>query len=159
MFIYKYVIMENKTILLNGLQEMLSATFAGAEQHLVHATINEYNGFPKLAQRMRSEFEDEISDTKILMSRILDLGGTPNTKHQTLPIHLDVAKQLEQELTEQLIAIKRLEELIALSENDGATRMVFEDFLKDEDLHTRWLKQQISLMKNVGVANYLTTQI
>lgn len=151
--------MKNNTFLIKGLQEILSATFAGAEQHLAHATINEYNGFPKLAQRMRSEFEDEIADTKILMNRILDLGGTPITKHQTLPVHLDVEQQLEQELAEQLIAIKRLEELIALSENDGATRMVFEDFLKDEDLHTRWLKQQISMIKNVGVANYLITQI
>tara|TARA_R110002167_G_scaffold176104_3_gene375419 strand:+ start:1022 stop:1477 length:456 start_codon:yes stop_codon:yes gene_type:complete len=151
--------MENKKILLNGLQEMLSATFAGAEQHLVHATINEHNGFPKLAKRMRSEFEEEISDAKFLMNRILDLGGTPNTEHQSLPIYSDVTQQLEQELEEQLFALKRLEELITLAENDGVTRMAFEDFLKDEALHTRWLKQQMDLLNKVGTANYLTAQI
>jgi bacterioferritin len=151
--------MKNKTILIKGLHEILSATFAGAEQHLAHATINEYNGFPKLAQRMRSEFENEISDSKILMNRILNLGGIPNTEHKSLPIHLDVTKQLEQELAEQVIALNRLQELIILSENDCATRMVFEDFLKDETLHTNWLRQQVSLINNVGVANYLTTQM
>ncbi len=84
--------MENKTSLMKGLQEIFSETFAGAEQHLVHATINEYSGFSKLAQRMRSEFEDEIFDAKILMNRILDLGGIPIPEHQSLPIYLDVTQ-------------------------------------------------------------------
>ena len=78
-----------------------------------------------------------------------------------LRIGKTVKEQFENDLKLELEAIPRLNEAIHVSTEakDGGSRDLFEEILVDEEEHVDWLEAQLHMIKEVGIENYLATQI
>jgi bacterioferritin len=119
-------------------------------------------GFDHLAEKIRSQSIDEMKDAESVIERILYLEGVPNLQRlnpvrvgETVPEQFTVDLALERE------AIDRYNTGIALavSKGDNGTRELFEEELTGEEEHADWLESQLNLIEQVGVENYLATQI
>ena len=48
---------------------------------------------------------------------------------------------------------------IATDNGDNGTRSLFEGFVREEEEHADWLEGQLALIEQMGIGNYLTTQV
>ena len=72
-----------------------------------------------------------------------------------------VPEQLALDLANEVAAIERYNRGVALAvaRGDNGTRELLEHRLVDEEAHADWLESQQALIAQVGVENYLATQI
>jgi bacterioferritin len=96
-----------------------------------------------------------------LIARVLFLDGLPNLQ--------DLGKLRIGENTEEIIkcdlaleeqSIAALREVIALCEKKGdyISRELLDDILEDEEEYLDWLETQVSLIKDMGLPNYIQSQ-
>ena len=144
------------------LNEVLRAELTAINQYFLHAEMLNNWGYQKLYQYARKESIEEMRHAESLMERILFLDGTPvMTETFALRIGKTVKEQFENDLKLELEALPRLNEAIkaATEAKDNGSRDLFERILVDEEEHVDWLEAQLHLIKEVGVENYLATQI
>jgi len=151
--------MKNQETTINVLQATLSGIIAGAQQHFMHANINKYRGFNKLANRMLEENAKEMAEAGTFINRIIELGRIPDVNPEKWPVHMDIESQFKTEYEEQKMALDALNSIISNIEDDYVTKEIYQKYLLDEANHTKWLKQQIDLMESIGLQNYLANQI
>ena len=151
----------NKDVLKN-LNNLLSYELAARDQYFTHSEMYQDWGYNKLYERIHHEMEEETEHAALLIKRILFLEGTPNLKAEDLSIGKDVPEMLKNDLGMEISVIKNLKDVIAHCESvqDYETREILEVLLKDtEEDHTYWLEQQLSLIKDIGLKNYLQSQM
>lgn len=151
--------MKNKNQTIEYLQKTLSGIMAGSQQHFFHAIINRQKGFNKLAERMLLESKEEMDGASVFIQRIIELGGIPEVQPEKWPVLMDVQEQLNIEYAEQELALTALNGIINSISDDDATKQLFQEYLQEETAHTQWLKQQLDLIKSIGLQNYLASQI
>jgi bacterioferritin len=148
--------------IIEALNDVLTAELTAINQYFIHAKMCENWGFDHLAEKIRSQSIDEMKDAESVIERILYLEGVPNLQRlnpvrvgETVPEQFTVDLALERE------AIDRYNTGIALavSKGDNGTRELFEEELTGEEEHADWLESQLNLIEQVGVENYLATQI
>ena len=134
--------MQGNPAIIEMLNEVLTAELTAVNQYFIHAKMCDNWGFDRLAEKIREESIDEMKDAEALIERILYLDGVPN-----LPV--------------EVAAVERYNRGIALAveHGDKGTRELFEKRLIGEESHADWLESQIELIRQVGVENYLATQI
>ena len=144
------------------LNEVLTGELTAINQYFVDARMCANWGLQRLAQRMREDSIDEMKDAELLVDRILYLEGVPNLQRlgsvqvgESVPEKLVLALELER------AAIERLNRGIALcvTHGDHGTREVLQWILAGEEEHADWLEAQLELIRQVGDANYLASQI
>ena len=104
----------------------------------------------------------DIAGLEKLIEHILFLDGIPNMNGSTqIKVGKTVKQQLENDLKAELGAIKSYNEAVKLSraEGDNVSAELFTANLRDEEEHTDWLEAQLSQIKEVGYARYLTMQM
>ena len=119
-------------------------------------------GFDRLAEKIRDESIDEMKDAEALIERILYLDGVPNLQRLgPVMVGETVPEQFDLDLAVEVAAVERYNRGIALAveHGDNGTRELFERRLLGEESHADWLESQIELIRQVGVENYLATQI
>ena len=97
-----------------------------------------------------------------LIERILFLEGLPNLQHlERLRIGEHSKEMLECDLAMQMDQIPLLKQSIALCEEkqDYVSRELLEEILEYEEDYIDWLETQLSLINNIGIENYLQSQI
>jgi bacterioferritin len=144
------------------LNEVLTAELTAINQYFIHAKMCENWGYSKLARHDRDESIDEMKDADRVIERILDLGGTPNLQRLgAVRVGETVPEQLQLDLDLEHAAIERYNRgiTLAVAKADNATRHLLEEQLVDEEEHAAWLEAQLELIRQVGVENYLATQI
>jgi bacterioferritin len=97
-----------------------------------------------------------------LIERILFLEGLPNLQDlDKLLIGQNVKEALECDLALERRAHPTLKQAIAHCESVGdyVSRELFERILDSEEDHIDFLEQQLSLIADVGVPNYLQSQM
>jgi bacterioferritin len=148
--------------IIEALNDVLTAELTAINQYFIHAKMCDNWGFDHLAEKIRSQSIDEMKDAESVIERILYLEGVPNLQRlnpvrvgETVPEQFTVDLALERE------AIDRYNTGIALavSKGDNGTRELFEEELTGEEEHADWLESQLNLIEQVGVENYLATQI
>jgi len=147
---------------LKHLNDVLTNELTAIDQYFLHAKMFQHWGFERLAKREREASIDEMKHAESLMERILFLDGTPvMTETMALRIGKTVKEQFENDLKLELEAIPRLNEAIktATEAKDGGSRELFEKILVDEEHHVDWLEAQLHMIKEIGIENYLATQI
>ena len=144
------------------LNRVLKNELTAINQYFLHAKILADQGLHRLAHKERQESIEEMQHADMLMERILFLEGLPNLQALgKLLIGENVEEMLRCDLKTEMIAIPLLREAVAFAEqvSDYVTRALLEKILQNEEEHVDWLETQLGLIKKVGVANYLQSQM
>ncbi len=147
---------------LDCLNQVLKAELTAINQYFLHAEMLNNWGYRKLYGYVRHESIDEMKHAEKVMERILFLDGTP-VMHELFPLRIGktVKEQFENDLALELEALPRLNAgvKIATEAGDNGSRDLFESILTDEEEHVDWLEAQLHIIREVGIENYLATQI
>jgi bacterioferritin len=144
------------------LNDVLTAELTAINQYFVDSKMYENWGYERLAKRFYDESIDEMKDAQQLIERILYLEGVPNLQRlgqvrvgETVDEKLRLALDLERE------AIARLNGGMqqCVEAGDNGSRELLDDVLEGEEQHADWLETQLTLLRQVGEAQYLAQQI
>ena len=119
-------------------------------------------GFERLGEHEKNESIDEMKHADRLIKRILFLDGLPNLQDlDKLLIGQDVKEALECDLALERRAHPMLKQAIAHCESVGdyVSREIFEAILESEEEHIDFLGTQLTLIVDVGIPNYLQSQM
>jgi bacterioferritin len=144
------------------LNDVLTAELTAINQYFLHARMCENWGYERLWKKLREESLGEMRDADRLIERILYLEGMPNVqKLGKVNVGQTVPEQLRLDLETEKAAIKALNAGIEVcrSLGDNGSRELLEELLEGEESHANWLEAQLTLVGQVGEANYLAQQI
>ena len=144
------------------LNDVLTAELTAINQYWIHARMCENWGYARLWEKVRAESLGEMKHADRLVERILYLEGVPNLqKLGKVNVGQTVNEQFRLDLEVEKAAVKALNAGIetARSLGDNGTRELLESILQGEEEHANWLEAQLTLIEQVGEANYLAQQI
>jgi bacterioferritin len=144
------------------LNEVLTAELTAINQYFVHAKMCGNWGYEVLRKDKWDESIQDMKDADALIDRILLLDGVPNMqRYNPVMVGEDVAEMHRLDLQLELAAVERLNRAIAVCRDagDNGTRTVLEEILGGEEEAVDHLEAQLELIDQVGLQNYLATQI
>jgi bacterioferritin len=148
---------------INTLNDLLAGELTAIDQYFLHSRMYENWGYAKLYERIEHERQDETGHAAALIKRILFLEGYPVLdKRDALRIGRTVPEMLRNDLDLELEVVADLRMAIALCEQKGdfVTREILEQMLDDtEEDHAYWLEIQLRLIDQIGLQNYLQSQM
>ena len=143
------------------LNQLLAGELAARDQYFIHSRMYHEWGYDKLYERINHEMDDETQHASALIQRILMLEGMPDMVPEALVLGNDVPSMLQADLEVELRVRDALKKGVALCEQhqDYVSREMLVEQLKDtEEDHAHWLEQQLRLIDQVGLKNYLQSQ-
>jgi bacterioferritin len=145
------------------LNELLAGELTAIDQYFVHSRMYENWGYSKLYERIAHEVQDETAHADALIKRILFLEGTPDlSKREPLQVGIHVEAMLKNDLAVELKVVQDLRRVMKFCESvqDYQTREILKVMLEDtEHDHAHWLEQQLGMIEQIGLQNYLQAQI
>jgi bacterioferritin len=144
------------------LNDLLTLELTVINQYFLHSKMCENWGYRRLANRFRDVAFEEMKDAERIIDRILFFEGVPNMQRLgAVTIGESVPEQLRIQLEGERQALDILADgiRVSLDEGDNASREFFAGSLLEEEEHADWLETELSLMGEVGEANYLAQQI
>jgi bacterioferritin len=145
------------------LNELLAGELTAIDQYFVHSRMYENWGYSKLYERIAHEVQDETAHADALIKRILFLEGTPDlSKREPLQVGIHVEAMLKNDLAVELKVVQDLRRVMKFCESvqDYQTREILKVMLEDtEHDHAHWLEQQLGMIQQMGLQNYLQAQI
>ena len=147
---------------LRHLNAVLSNELTAINQYFLHARMFDNWGFGRLGEHERHESIDEMKHADRLIERILFLDGLPNLQDlDKLLIGQNVKEALECDLALEMRAHPVLKQAIAHCETVGdyVSREILADILDSEEDHIDFLETQLSVIADVGIPNYLQSQM
>jgi bacterioferritin len=148
--------------LIELLNEILTAELTAINQYFIHAKMCENWGYQRLAKHNYDESIDEMRDAEKVIERILYLDGVPNLQRLgSVRVGETVAEQhrLGLDLENEAVARYNRGVEMARDKGDNGTRHLLDELLAGEEEHIDWLEAQLTLIDQVGEANYLAQQI
>ena len=144
------------------LNKIVANELIAINQYFMHAKMIENWGFLSLAKLVRQESIDEMKHADRLADRILNLEGLPNFQNLgKLNIGQNIKEIFEADLALEEQAIPDLKEAIAYLEKtkDYVSRDMLAEILNEEERHAEWISTQLGLIEQIGLQNYLQTQV
>lgn len=151
---------DKKTI--EYLNQVLTAELTSINQYFLHARMYKNWGLKELDEK---EYKKSIKDMKqadAVIERVLFLEGLPNLqKLDPLRIGEHAEEMLQCDLALELEQLTLLREAIAYCESKGdyVSREILEDILEYEEEYVDWLETQQTLIRDIGIENYLQAQM
>ena len=144
------------------LQEMLKEELGAINQYIMHAEMCENWGYERLGKHTKKESINEMQHAEKLIERILFLEGMPNlTELPKLNIGKDVKHQFENDLALEKGAVAAYNASIATCRKagDNASADFLQAILADEEGHVDYIEEQLGLIEQLGLQNYLAQQL
>jgi len=144
------------------LNQVLTNELTAINQYFLHGRMCENWGYERLWHKARAESIDEMKHADKVIERILYLEGLPNLQRLgAIKVGETVEEQLKLDLALEAAAIPVFNRGIELcrAEGDNGSAELLEDMLVEEEDHANWLEAQLTLIKQMGVQNYLAEQI
>ena len=154
--------MQGDPLVIQQLQAQLRNELTATNQYFLHYRILKHWGFEKLAKKEYEESIGEMKHADRIMDRIFMLDGLPNLQDLgKLQVGEDVPEILECDLRSERGAQATIKEGIAHCEavRDYVSRDLLQEILEDTEEHIDFLETQIGLVEQVGVQNYLQSQM
>ena len=154
--------MKGKDNVIEALNKVLTKELTAINQYFLHARMLQDMGLEKIGKLEYEASIDEMKHADQLIKRILFLEGLPNVqKMERVRVGQNIEEILASDLELENEAIPVLKECIALAEKeaDYVSRDLFTSILESEEHHIDWLETQHSLLKNVGLQNYMQSQM
>lgn len=153
--------MQGDASVIAGLNQVLAAKLTYINQLYLHGRMGINWGYHRIGGKVTKQSIEVMKQASKLTDRILLLEGLPNLqKLNTLSIGEDIQEQVQNDLQTALTDAQELRSIINLctSHNDHGTRHLLEEFLEEDEEYIDWLEEQLGLMQEVGLQNYLATQ-
>jgi len=130
-------------------------------QYFLHSRMLADWGVRQLADKAYQESIEEMHHADELIQRILFLEGVPAMQELgRLRIGETVEETIQCDLALEMDAIPYLREAVHYCETirDFASRDLFDKILIAEEEHVDWLETQFTLIKQVGIQNYIAAK-
>lgn len=155
--------MQGKAIIIAELNKLLAGELMAIDQYFIHSRMYQDWGYNKLFERISHESDEEKQHAAWIIERILFLEGTPEmTLREPLNVGKTVPDMLKNDLQLEYNVVKNLKAAIKLCEleQDYQTREMLEKQLDDTEVdHAYWLEKQLRLIDQIGLQNYLQSQM
>jgi bacterioferritin len=154
--------MKGKPEVLKVLQEMLKEELGAINQYFLHNEMCENWGFERLSKHIKKISISEMGHAEELIERMLFLEGMPSLSElPKLTVGKDVKQQLENDLALEHGAVAGYNEAIATCRKagDNGTADFLKGILADEEGHVDFFEEQLDLIEQLGLQNYLAQQL
>ncbi|MDN3513912.1 MAG: bacterioferritin [Candidatus Brocadia sp.] len=154
--------MKGSAKVIEVLNDVLAAEITAINQYFVHAKMCENWGYQLLYEDTEERAVEEMKHAEKLIERILYLEGIPIvTKIEKINIGSTVEAQANNDHGLEKIAIQRFNSAIKLcnDESDAGSRELLEHILLDEEKHADDLEAYLQEIKDMGIQNFLATQV
>ncbi|ABM31965.1 MULTISPECIES: bacterioferritin [Paracidovorax] len=154
--------MQGDAQVISHLQAQLKNELTAINQYFLHYRMLKHWGFDRLAKKEYEESIGEMKHADRIMDRIFMLDGLPNLQDLgKLQVGEDVPEILECDLRSERGAQATIKEGIAHCEavRDYVSRDLLQEILEDTEEHIDFLETQLGLVEQVGVQNYLQSQM
>lgn len=154
--------MQGNPDIIDALNGALTIELTAINQYFCQAKMCMNWGYHKLGAKHYEESMGEMKHAEMLIERILFLEGVPEiARYDTIRVGTDVKDQFEKDLALETSGVNAYNAAIALALDvkDAGSRELMERILVDSEEHVDWLEEQLDLIKDVGIQNYLQSQI
>jgi bacterioferritin len=154
--------MKGNPKVLKVLNELLADELTAINQYMVHSEMCHNWGYGKLHEAIEKRAVDEMHHAESLMGRIIFLEGAPTVSRlKPIAIGPSVMEMVTSDYESEKSAVTSYNDAIriAIDATDNGTRELFDKILKDEEAHIDWLEAQRDQIEQMGIENYLATQV
>jgi bacterioferritin len=155
--------MKGKKRVLKQLQKLLNGELAARDQYFAHSRMYLDWGLNRLYERINHEMQEETEHADALINRLLFLETQPDFSQQDkVRVGGSVPEMLKNDLDVEYEVTALLKKSIAVceEEQDYESREILQKLLEDTEMdHAYWLEQQLGLIENIGLKNYLQVQM
>jgi bacterioferritin len=147
---------------IDELNAALSSELSAIAQYMVQAEMCDNWGYYRLGALTKKRAIEEMHHAEGLIERILFLDGMPGVNVALKPkIGTSVQEHLQLDLADELDAVKQYNNAVDLCDKagDAGSRELFEHMIQDEERHVDFLEAQLDLVRQIGIAGYLTEQM
>jgi bacterioferritin len=144
------------------LNRLLTSELTAINQYFLHARMYRNWGLKELDEKVYHASIHAMKHADRLIERVLFLEGLPNLQDLgKLLVGERPREMLELDLKLETALRPLLQEAIAHCESvrDYVTRELLEDVLDKEEGHIDWLETQLGQIDQVGIENYLQSQM
>jgi len=154
--------MKGNQQVIDALNAALTIELTAINQYFIQAKMCKNWGFYKLGQKHYHESIGEMKHAEMLIDRILFLDGVPEiARYDVIRAGSDVKEQFQFDLALESSGVKAYNEAINLciQVKDGGSRELMEKILVESEEHVDWLETQLNVLNEIGLANYLQSQL
>ena len=155
--------MKGDSTIIAILDDLLAGELTAVDQYLIHGEMYADMGFAQLAAKALHESEHERLHARAIIQRILFLEGKPDlARREAMTVGASVPEMLAADLAVEYKVARELKKAMAACEKvqDYVTRDMLGIQLEDTEMdHAYFLEKQLHLIAQVGLQNYLQSQI
>jgi len=154
--------MKGDSKVIKQLNDALSAELTAIVQYMTQSEMCQNWGYAGLAARTKVRAIEEMRHAESLIERIIFLDSVPSVDVGLKPqLGENVEQQLEINHKDEVDARRQYNDAarVCVDSSDDGSRALFERMILDEERNIDYLEAQLHSIKEMGIANYLMTQM